>query len=124
MLSCKVSAVTASNFSSSYFSRAKACTSGIAESTSVMREATLPSCRFCFLTEALVLRYRWNRLKHRNGIVASGIRPTFQFRANMMANIPRTSKAWEENFKIDSAKTSFRVFVSPAILVIRSPDRA
>ena len=58
MLSFTVSAVTASNSSSSYRSRAKACTRGMAESTSVMRELTLPSCFFCALTEALVLRNR------------------------------------------------------------------
>ena len=40
MLSRSVSPVTASNRSSSCFSRAKACTSGIAESTSPMRDAT------------------------------------------------------------------------------------
>ena len=40
MLSRSVSPVTASNRSSSCFSRAKACTSGIAESTSLMRDAT------------------------------------------------------------------------------------
>src|SRR5207249_3838242 len=44
MLSRTVSAVTASNCSSSYFSRANACTKGIAESTSLIREATFPSC--------------------------------------------------------------------------------
>src|SRR5437867_3857284 len=56
MLSRTVSAVTASNRSSSYFSRANACTKGIAESTSLIRDATFPSCLRCVLTDAFVLR--------------------------------------------------------------------
>ena len=56
MLSRTVSAVTVSNCSISYSARAKACTKGIAESTSLMREATLPSCLRCVLTDSLVLR--------------------------------------------------------------------
>ena len=41
-----------------------------------------------------------------------------------MATIPMTVSRWEVNFKIESAKMSFKVFVSPEILVIRSPERA
>ena len=52
------------------------------------------------------------------------MKPIFQSIAARIASMPATVSTYDVNLRIESANTSFRVFVSPAILVSRSPERA
>ena len=88
MLSRRVWSETWSYRSSSCFSPPKACTSGMAASTSLRREVTRPSCLRCFLSESLVFRYRWNRVKQRKGSEPSAMRHILQFSHHMIHNMP------------------------------------